>query len=273
MKKEIEGLAIQTRFRNSQQQVRVYLRFRKRMLEVNVAVCQVQRWIETGTHDRKTVFVASINHHKAWHTRRVFHRLEFVPDVSCDCHLVVRQALVTRSPQTNQLVQLDQRSRRRSGEIERHGVTLATKVADADGNVLGEFLSLAKDNPPSATNTLTKLVARCRDGQNVGETKVPGGQVVLERSDEATRRAVHMDSDLPAVRLVKLCHGSIKVPDRIVLAVVMVSHDTHYRHGLLITHSRDIFGVHGEILDAGLHELGLDVEVFEELKNKVIELG
>mmetsp|Transcript_18402 Transcript_18402/g.31284 ORF Transcript_18402/g.31284 Transcript_18402/m.31284 type:complete len:226 (+) Transcript_18402:804-1481(+) len=97
------------------------------------------------------------------------------------------------------------------------------------------------------------------------QPKVPRRQAFLEGCDEAAGCRVHVDTDLQPFLRVEFFQDSIDLPNRIILAPVVVAHDADYSDGLLINEILDLGRVQGKGLVTGLHKSWLDVHVLEQL--------
>mmetsp|Transcript_22580 Transcript_22580/g.46826 ORF Transcript_22580/g.46826 Transcript_22580/m.46826 type:complete len:282 (-) Transcript_22580:4-849(-) len=116
-------------------------------------------------------------------------------------------------------------------------------------------------------------MAAGRDGENVRQAEVPRRQPLLEGGDEAAGGPIHVDSHLPALRTVQFLQDLVHLPDRIILATVVVAHDADHSDCLLVDHVLELGGVEGEGLPARGHEARLDIHIFEKLLPCRLEHG
>mmetsp|Transcript_96577 Transcript_96577/g.249709 ORF Transcript_96577/g.249709 Transcript_96577/m.249709 type:complete len:434 (-) Transcript_96577:46-1347(-) len=242
------------------------------MLQVNVVVRQVQVGVQVGRDDGQAVRVTCVQQDEV-RLAVEGHLFERIPQVLRVLHAVVAHGLVAREAEAMELVVLHEDTRRRAREVQRVRVGLAAQVRHGDGHVVAEVLALAPHDPASAADALAELVAAGGDREHVRQAEVPGRQVLLEGRDEAAGGSVHVDAHLPALLLVQLGEHLVDLPDRIVLAAVMVAHDGHHADGLLIHLRLHLLGRDREGAFGRNHELGLDVHVAEELLPSRLEAG
>ena len=76
----------------------------------------------------------------------------------------------------------------RAGEVERVGLFCAAEVVEFEDQMLGEVGFVAPDDPAYARVDETEFVARCVDGLDAGEFKVPVCCQLILRRYKAFRR-------------------------------------------------------------------------------------
>mmetsp|Transcript_39954 Transcript_39954/g.103397 ORF Transcript_39954/g.103397 Transcript_39954/m.103397 type:complete len:220 (-) Transcript_39954:973-1632(-) len=129
------------------------------VLQVDVIEGQRQFRVQHRRHHRQTLGVAVIEHHEIRSAILAVEALEGITQVFGVAELVVAQGAVAREPEAVELVVLDEDATGGAREVQGVGVRLAAQVRDRDGDVLAQALALAPDDPASATDALSELVA------------------------------------------------------------------------------------------------------------------
>mmetsp|Transcript_39490 Transcript_39490/g.102180 ORF Transcript_39490/g.102180 Transcript_39490/m.102180 type:complete len:220 (+) Transcript_39490:337-996(+) len=129
------------------------------VLQVDVVEGQPQFRVQHRRHHRQTLGVAGIEHREIRSAILGVEALEGVTQVFGVARLVVAQGAVARVPEAVELVVLDEDATGGAREVQGVGVRLAAQVRDRDGDVLAQALALAPDDPASATDALSELVA------------------------------------------------------------------------------------------------------------------
>ena len=215
------------------------------MLEVDVVEGEARLRVQHGGDDGQAVLVPVVEEDEAG-LALALHGTQPVPEEAGVAHHVLLHLAVPGEAEAQQLVELHVDAAGGTGEVQRVGVGLAAQVGDGDRHMLAEVAALAPHDPAGAAARLPVLVAARRDGEDVVEAEVPGGEVRLEGRDEAARGGVHVDAHLPSVGAVDLGHDLVHVPHGVVLAAVVVAHDADHAHGLLVDGAADALGVHLE---------------------------
>ena len=237
------------------------------MLQINVVILDLRFRVEASGHDGKAVFIAAVQNLKTGLSICVLETLEKVAKKLSHIHLIRHLGTVSVLAKAQQLVKLYVGTGGWPGEVERHGVTVPSKVRHGHGNVFRQVLALPEDHPSSATDTLAKLVSTRRHGQHVRETKVKGRWAGrTEGSNESTTRRIDMDSNLPALLRVEFLELGVNVPDGIINAIVVIAEDGHHTNGLLVALGHKMFCIDGHLIpeQVGMDENGFHIKVSKE---------
>mmetsp|Transcript_24150 Transcript_24150/g.39299 ORF Transcript_24150/g.39299 Transcript_24150/m.39299 type:complete len:322 (-) Transcript_24150:807-1772(-) len=239
---------------------------------------QTKLWIEASSHNWKTASIPTVQHLEPFFPTRMTQACKKMPQITCHAHLILHLANIPLLSKPEQLVELYVRATRGSAKIQRERVRRAAQVSHRCCDMRSQTFSVSEDNPAGSTDRFSKFVTRPRHRQDILQTKVKRTwgafpAHLLEWCNEASTCAIDVDTNLPTHFRIEQFNFLVNFPDGIIHSVVMITHDTNYSDGLLITERHKIMSVDSHLIinKIGFDDLGFNVKEPEELLPSSLE--
>mmetsp|Transcript_5387 Transcript_5387/g.11071 ORF Transcript_5387/g.11071 Transcript_5387/m.11071 type:complete len:353 (+) Transcript_5387:22-1080(+) len=225
----------------------VPMEFANGVLNGKIRIVHLQVGVETGRKDGQAGFLVAIANFK----ERFPVHLEvahLIAKAIGHVQLALDFGSIPLLAQSQKLVRLHVRPRGRSGKVERHAIRHAAQIRDAHRNVLGQIVTVTKDEPPGTAHGFAKFVSARRHAQDVGQAKIKGGHVFLKGCDKAPRRTVHVNAHLPPLFGIDFGHDLVQIPNGIVRTIVMIAQNAHHGNGLVVNLLAHLFGIDAHLV-------------------------